>query len=78
MISKASVADELAFSALPIETQEMVKRLYGTLKNEYTDQDMITAYEQGWEDGIASIRENNASANNFLKHYNSRKRINEL
>jgi len=32
MISKASVADELAFSALPIETQEMVKRLYGTLK----------------------------------------------
>jgi hypothetical protein len=50
--SNASVADYLAFEALPEETKSLIQRLYGDhlAPGTYTEDDMRDAYESGWED----------------------------
>lgn len=65
-----SVADELAFEALPIETQEMVKRLYGSRQSGYTEQDIMDAYEAGFEDAAEQMERpwcNPANASHYVK-----------
>ena len=69
-INEASVADELAFEALPIETQEMVKRLYGSRQGDYTEQDIMDAYEAGFEDAADQMERpwcNPAAASHYVK-----------
>jgi hypothetical protein len=52
--SKASVADYLAFEALPEETKNLIQRLYGDhltpVGEHYTEEDLREAYEAGWDD----------------------------
>lgn len=52
--SAASVADQLAFDALPEETKAMILRLYGPMPEGgteyYTAEDLEEAYAAGWED----------------------------
>jgi hypothetical protein len=51
--SNASVADYLAFEALPEETKSLIQRLYGDhlvpVGGQYTEDDLREAYEAGWE-----------------------------
>jgi hypothetical protein len=52
--SPASVADQLAFDALPDETKAMITRLYTAPpaggNAYYTEEDLEEAYAAGWED----------------------------
>ncbi len=52
--SQASVADYLAFEALPEETKSLIQRLYGDhlvpVHGAYTEDDLREAFESGWEE----------------------------
>lgn len=72
VIGEATVADELAFSALPVETQQLVKRLYGEGTGGFTEDDMIQAYEAGFEDAAENFEPPRAwrtDAVHFVKDY---------
>lgn len=55
----ASVADQLAFDALPEETRALVERLYGRVPavggQWFTREQMEDMYETGFEDGQDSV-----------------------
>jgi hypothetical protein len=47
-----SVADQLAFDALPEETKQIVYRIWGT--NPQTVEDVVESHEEGYEKGYNS------------------------
>ena len=57
-VSKTTVADELAFEALPIEVQELAQRILGKQSGGFTEDEMEDAYKAGFEDACKSTEVN--------------------
>ena len=72
--SPASVADQLAFDALPDDVKQMVQRIYGDAPSAYTEDDLREAYEAGWEDCTDEIRYSHSSDWRWKQYLDGKKR----
>lgn len=58
--SRATLADEMAYAALPEETRALAERVLGA--KGVVDADAVEAYEMGWEDALEDMRYSYPSA----------------